>query len=178
MQNKTDIEFIHKIDDVNVSTPLDLDSDLADMKVKGENKGVVYYAVPKDSRLERISDWFFDTIAGKNKEGKGIGKIKDVISWVFPKTKPLDWITDEIGDFIKSKRTNDAMKKNNPIKDVLQRAFTKDGGGLFRVRDKDGNISLISITAVIIRLALLTGFLYLLNKIGVPIEQGLHAIGL
>ena len=110
MNSKDDIERIHKIDDVYVSSPIDLDSDLASKKVKGENKGVAYYAVDKDSRLERIFDTVLDIIAGKNKAGKGLGKVKDAVTWIMPELMPIDKITDEIGDFIKSKRTNTIMK--------------------------------------------------------------------
>ena len=111
MNGKDDIERIHKIDDVYVSSPIDLDSDLASKKVKGENKGVAYYAVDKDSRLERIFDTVLDIIAGKNKAGKGLGKVKDAVTWIMPALMPIDKITDEIGDFIKSKRTKNTIMK-------------------------------------------------------------------
>ena len=110
MNGKDDIERIHKIDDVYVSSPIDLDSDLASKKVKGENKGVAYYAVDKDSRLERIFDTVLDIIAGKNKAGKGLGKVKDAVTWIVPALAPIDKLTDEIGDYIKSKRTNTIME--------------------------------------------------------------------
>jgi hypothetical protein len=110
LNGKDDIERIHKIDDVYVSSPIDLDSDLASKKVKGENKGVAYYAVDKDSRLERIFDTVLDIIAGKNKAGKGLGKVKDAVTWIVPALAPIDKLTDEIGDYIKSKRTNTIME--------------------------------------------------------------------
>jgi len=110
LNSKDDIERIHKIDDVYVSSPIDLDSDLASKKVKGENKGVAYYAVDKDSRLERIFDTVLDIIAGKNKAGKGLGKVKDAVTWIVPALAPIDKLTDEIGDYIKSKRTNTIME--------------------------------------------------------------------
>jgi len=107
---KSDIERVHKIDDVSVSGPINLVSDLDGKNAKGENKGMLYYAVQKDSRLERIFDTALDTLAGKNKEGRGLGKVKDAITWIVPALAPIDKLTDEIGDYIKSKRTNTIME--------------------------------------------------------------------
>lgn len=102
MQNKTDIERVHKIDDVNVSTPIDLNDDLANKKAKGENKGVYYYAVPKDSALERLFDTLLEIIAGENRAGKIIGRGKDVLSYFVPLGREIDALTDQIGDMLKS----------------------------------------------------------------------------
>ena len=113
------IERVHKIDDVNVSTPIDLNDEITSEKVKGGDKGMVYYAVQKDSRLEQIFDTALDTIAGKNKAGKDLGKVKDVVTWIVPALAPVDKITDEIRDYIKSKRKNTIMKnptQKNPKK--------------------------------------------------------------
>jgi len=110
---KSDIERVHKIDDVSVSGPINLVSDLDGKNAKGENKGMLYYAVQKDSRLERVIDAALDTLAGKNKEGRGLGKVKDAITWIVPALAPIDKLTDEIGDYIKSKRTNTIME--NPM---------------------------------------------------------------
>jgi hypothetical protein len=107
---KSDIERVHKIDDVSVSGPIDLNDEITSEKVKGGDKGMVYYAVQKDSRLERIFDTALDTLAGKNKEGRGLGKVKDAITWIVPALAPIDKLTDEIGDYIKSKRTNTIME--------------------------------------------------------------------
>jgi len=107
------IERVHKIDGVNVSGPIDLNDEITSEKVKGGDKGMVYYAVQKDSRLEQIFDTALDTIAGKNKAGKDLGKVKDVVTWIVPALAPVDKITDEIGDYIKSKRTNTIME--NPM---------------------------------------------------------------
>ena len=104
------IERVHKIDGVNVSGPIDLNDEITSEKVKGGDKGMVYYAVQKDSRLERIFDAALDTLAGKNKEGRGLGKVKDAITWIVPALAPIDKLTDEIGDYIKSKRTNTIME--------------------------------------------------------------------
>ena len=104
------IERVHKIDGVNVSGPIDLNDEITSEKVKGGDKGMVYYAVQKDSRLEQIFDTALDTIAGKNKAGKDLGKVKDVVTWIVPALAPVDKITDEIGDYIKSKRTNTIME--------------------------------------------------------------------
>lgn len=110
-QDKNPIERVHKIDTVDLSEPIE--TNIESLKAKEYEHDLIYYAVPKDSALERIFDWVLDTLAGKNKEGKGLGKIKDVISWIIPKSKPIDWITDEIGDFIKSKRTDSAMRQES-----------------------------------------------------------------
>ena len=107
------IERVHKIDGVNVSGPIDLNDEITSEKVKGGDKGMVYYAVQKDSRLERIFDTALDTLAGKNKEGRGLGKVKDAITWIVPALAPIDKLTDEIGDYIKSKRTKNIMQ--NPM---------------------------------------------------------------
>ena len=104
------IERVHKIDGVNVSGPIDLNDEITSEKVKGGDKGMVYYAVQKDSRLEQIFDTALDTIAGKNKAGKDLGKVKDVVTWIVPALAPVDKLTDEIGDYIKSKRTNTIME--------------------------------------------------------------------
>lgn len=120
MPDKTDIERVHKIDDVNVSTPIDLDNDLTNKKVKGENKGMYYYAVPKESRLERLFDALLETIAGENKAGKIIGKGKDVLSYFVPAGRELDEFTDAIGDQLKSKRTNNTMENPTTSKKKSQ----------------------------------------------------------
>jgi len=79
-------------------------------KVEPSKHSMVYYALTKDSRLERI---FRSVLEGVSDviNNESLGDLKNVISYFVPYGRQIDAVTDAIGEVITNKKNNNIMAK-------------------------------------------------------------------
>lgn len=127
MENsKKNIESVKSIDTVHV-----FEGDIKHeplKKVEPSEHSMVYYALHKDSGLDRIFRSVLETLTGKNAVGRTIGDIKDILSFVVPYGHSIDALTDGISDVIKKEvNTNKKRGHMNWLLDRLKEKSTWRG---------------------------------------------------
>lgn len=116
-----------------------------------------------DGFLSGVGEVIRSTALGQNTVGRVAGIGLNILEIVFPIGKVSK--LREAG-----KKALNLNKDKNDMKDAIKRAFTRDGGSFFRVRDEDGNISTETILASLIRGLLIVGVLYVAHLAGVLSE--------
>jgi len=98
---KIDVEFIGEVDIPQLGN-LDVERTKQIRKsfVEGLDKDLSYYALPKDSLLERILESLLNVLKGKNITGKVLGRIKDGIGLISVKGALFDRLTDTVGNIL------------------------------------------------------------------------------
>lgn len=125
-----------------------------------------------DRFFEKVGNVITKTVAGRNTVGKGLGLALDVVTMIAPAGSKIDRLRQKGKDLL------NLNKDRNDMKNIIKRAFTTDGGGLLRIRDEDGNISVTAIGATLLRIALVVGVYYGAKKLGLPVSDILNTIGL
>lgn len=129
--------------------------DLEDQKAEDDGKR------PSDFVDKPKKNIFKKIIKGQTAVGKVLGIGLDIITIVAPAGSKIDKIRS------KAKQALNVNETHNEMKSALKRAFTADGGGFIRVRNKDGKLDKDAIIASAIRMAILIGGLWLANIAGV-----------
>lgn len=108
------------------------------------------------------------------KAENGLGKAARVVKHGIILLSPFGkTVTDFAEHILIPEQTEKPM-----LSQALKRAFTFDGGGLFRLREEDGSISITAVLALVIRAAVVVGVLYACQQLGIPVDKALSLIGL
>lgn len=83
--------------------------------IEGEKRPIAYYAIPRESGLERIFDSVLKTLTAQNEVGEILSSIKDITTYIVPIMEPIDDLTDRITDLIDNEALNYNIKQNTNI---------------------------------------------------------------
>jgi hypothetical protein len=99
-------------------------------------------------------------LRAENTAGRKAGAVLDAITLFLPFGQKIDNARDAVRVLLE-------RKNKPPMKKILKRAFSTDGGSWLKVRDEDGKIDATAIAASVIRAAVIIGVLYVANLAGV-----------
>lgn len=126
-----------------------------------------------EKAMDRRNKWHVrlgSFLRAENTAGRKAGAVLDAITLFLPFGQKIDNARHAVSVLLE-------RKNKPPMKKILKRAFSTDGGSWLKVRDEDGKIDTTALAASVIRAAVIIGVLYVAEVAGV-LDQFLAIVGL